>query len=193
MLERPQDSRKAARARVPWPALVPDDVVHVRKLGADGAERLAWRSTVLLAEGARLVVRSEFALPRVELGCVTLRRGDVWVEFYWGGRWYTVAQVSAADGALKGWYGDVCMPPRWHPPGARDAATPPAAAGGLSYVDLELDLWRGADGALTLLDEREYAQRRAAGQFTPAQVRGAERGWAELRALAERGLLPRWP
>ena len=181
MTRRAEDAPKAAEARAPWPALAPGDVVRVRKLGADGAERLAWSSAVLLAAGPRLVVRSEFALPRVELGCVTLRRGDVWVEFYWAGRWYTVAQVCAADGALKGWYGDVCMPPRWHPPG------------GLSYVDLELDLWRGAHGAITLLDEREYAQRRAAGHFTPAQLRGAERGWAQLRALAEHGPLPRWP
>ena len=184
---------KTAAAPAPSPALVPGDVVHVRKLRADGSEKLAWRGTVLRADRSGIVVRSHFALPCVELGCVTLRRGDVWVEFYAWGRWHTVAQVSTADGALKGWYGDVCMPPRWHPPGARDAAAPPEAAGGLSYVDLELDLWRGADGALTLLDEKEYAQRRAAGQFTPAQVRGAERGWAELRALAERGLLPRWP
>ena len=154
--------------------------MRVRKLGADGAERLSWTSAVVNGDCSRLVLRSEFAAVRVDMGCVTLLRGDVWVEFYWWDRWYTVAQVSAPDGMLKGWYCDVCAPPHWEAPSI------------LSYVDLELDLWRGVDGAITLLDEDEFEARRAAGGFTTAQVRGAERGWAELRALAERGALPRW-
>ena len=171
--------------------------MRVRKVGADGAKRLTWTSTVLGADWPLLVLRSEFAPERVDLGCVTLLRGDVWVEFYWWdrpARWYTVAQVSAPDGTLKGWYCDVCMPPRWEPSASAGA---PAGAEGergqLTHVDLELDLWRGADGAIALLDEADYAARREAGWFTPAQVCGAECGWAELRSLAERDALPRWP
>lgn len=179
----PTHGRRTTEAREPVApsALVPGDAVRVRKLRPDGSERFAWSGVALRADRSGVVVRAAFARPQLELGYTTFRTGDVFVEFYRWDRWYAVAQLFAADGALKGWYCDVCAPPRWDAPGE------------LSYVDLALDLWCGADGAITLLDEREFAEYRAAGVFTPAQVEGAERGWAELRALAGRGRLPRWP
>ena len=177
--ERPRGMR--ADAPAPAAPFSPGDAVRVRKLRPDGSEKFAWEGVVLRADAAGVVVGAEFTLPLVDLGCVTFRRGDRFVEFYTWGRWYTVAQVSAPDGALKGWYCDVCAPP------SADGA------GGLSYVDLELDLWRGADGGIALLDEQEFADHRAAGRFTAVQVAGAERGWAELRALAARDGLPRSP
>lgn len=162
-------------------AVVPGSAVRVRKLCPDGSEKLTWSGVVLRADHSGVVVRAEFSLPEVELGCTTFQEGDVFVEFYFWGRWYTVAQVFAGDGTLKGWYCDVCMPARWHAPGE------------LSYVDLDLDLWHGADGAIVLLDEQEFAERRGSGGFTHAQAAGAERGWAGVRARAARGQLPRWP
>lgn len=179
----PKPERCIAEAQepVPSPALLPGSAVRVHKLRPDGSERYAWTGVVLDADQSGVAVRAQFSLPPVDLGYATFRRGDVFVEFYFWGHWYTVAQLFTADGALKGWYCDVCMPPRWDAPGE------------LSYVDLALDLWHGADGTIVLLDEQEFAEYRATGAFTPAQVEGAERGWAELRALAERGQLPRWP
>jgi len=160
---------------------VPGSAIRVRKRRPDGSERFAWDGVALRADQSGIVVHAEFGLPQVELGCTTFRRGDVFVEFYSWHRWYTVAQVFEADGTFKGWYCDVCMPPRWDAPGE------------LSYVDLALDLWQGADGTIVLLDEQEFTEYRATGVFTEAQVEGAERGWAELRALAEREQLLRWP
>lgn len=72
------------------------------------------------------------------------------------GRWYTVAQVSTPDGEFRGWYCDVCMASPWDAPGE------------LSYVGHALDLWRGADGAVALLDEQEFAEYRTVGAFTRA-------------------------
>ena len=166
---------------VPPEHLPPGRMIRVRKLRPDGTEKLAWGGVVLRATPAGVVVRAEFNLPPVEVGCTTFCPGDVFVEFYVWDCWYTVAQVSAANGTPKGWYGDVCMPPRWTAPGV------------LSYVDLDLDLWYGADGTLVLLDEQEFAEHHAAGVFTPAQVAGAARGWTALRALAAGGQLPQWP
>ena len=159
-------------------AFAPGSAVHVRKLRPDGSEKLAWDGVVLRADRSGVVVRAAFALPHVDLGCVTFRRGDVFVEFYCWRRPYTVAQVWTADGTLKGWYCDVCLPPRRGAPGE------------LSYVDLELDLWRGADGSVALLDEQEFAERRDAGGFTPAQLTAAARGWRRLQALAARNRMP---
>jgi protein associated with RNAse G/E len=162
-------------------SFAPGSTIHVRKLRPDGGEKLAWDGVVLHADRSGVVVRAEFTLPLIDLGCTTFRRGDVFVEFYYWRRPYTIAQVSTADGTLKGWYCDVCLPPRQGTPGD------------LSYVDLDLDLWCGADGAIVLLDEQEFAERRAAGGFAPEQVAVAERGWRQSQALAEQRRLPRWP
>ncbi len=160
---------------------LPGSAVRVHKLDPDGSERFGWCGEVLGVKQSGLVVRAEFTQQQVDLGCTTFRRGDVFIEFYFWGRCYTVAQVFTAEGTLKGWYCDVCMPPRLDAPGE------------LSYVDLALDLWRDAEGTLVLLDEQEFAEHAAAGVFTAAQVESAQRGWAELRAVAERGVLPHWP
>ena len=91
------------------------------------------------------------------IGCATFRRGDVFVEFYDWRRWFVVSQVSAPDDTFKGWYCDVTMPPA--------LAIGPDGEPRLSYVDPALDLWRGADGTIALLDEEEFAAYRAQGLF----------------------------
>ncbi len=168
-------------------ALSAGDAVRVRKLRYDGSERIHWPGVVLRVDPSGVVVRAELAFEKVDLGFTTWYRGDVFHEFYDWDCWYTVAQIAAPDGALRGWYGDVCMPPRLSPP------VDDSVAAEISYVDLVLDVWRGANGRVELMDEDEFAERRNAGQLTAEQVAGAERGWAELRAVAERGTLPHWP
>ncbi len=159
---------------------LPGEVVQVHKLRPDGSERLSWEGVVLRADESGMVLRAQFSLAGIDLGCTTFVRGDVFVEYYFWDRCYTVSQVWDANGKLKGWYCDVCMPAHWKPPSD------------LSYTDLALDLWQGADGGIVLLDEQEFALCLAAGVFTQSQIESAERGWVELRALAESGELPEW-
>lgn len=156
----------------------------MRKLRHDGSERITYRGEILRSDERGLVLRAEFGFAEVSIGCATFRQGDVFVECYEWGRWFVAAQVSAPDGTFKGWYCDVTMPPVLEvlPGGERR----------LTYQDLVLDLWRAADGTVTLLDEDEFAAYRAAGVFTAEQIAGAEQGWAQLRALAEADALPRW-
>ena len=160
------------------PAQSPGAPIHVRKLRPDGSLKLVWEAQVLSSSPSELVARSEFGPPEVDLGPVTLQQGDVFVEFYYWDRWYTIAQVFAPVGMLNGWYCDVCEPPRWDAPGV------------LSYLDLDLDLWRDADGMVVLLDEDEFAAHVAQGAFNLSQLDGARQGWAELRLLAEHGRMP---
>jgi uncharacterized protein len=154
--------------------------VHVRKLRPDGSEHFAWDGEVLRCDQTGIVLRAEFNVPLVELGFTTFRKGDVFVEFYYWDRWYNVFQVSAADGALKGWYANVGKP-----------AELDAPAGVLSYVDLALDVWADPDGEYQVLDEAEYAALLADTLLTPAERVGAERGRTELLALAQAHALPR--
>ncbi len=169
------------------PILPPGTPIVVRKLRPNGAERISYRGQVIRSDAAGLALHATFSFDDVSIGPATFQRGDEFVEFYDWSRWFVIAQISAPGGALKGWYCDVTMPPVLEP------GSGPGAPPRLSYTDLALDLWRGADGTIVLMDEEEFAARRAAGEFTDDQVAGALRAWEELRTLAEAVRLPHWP
>ena len=159
--------------------LAPGSPVHVRKLRPDGSEAFSWDGEVLRCDRQGIVLRAEFNVPVRELGYVTLRQGDVFVEFYYWERWFNVFQVSQPDGELKGWYANLGRP-----------AELDTATGVLSYVDLALDVWANPDNTHVVLDEDELAAVLAA---FPELRQDAEQGKAELLALVETQTLPRWP
>ncbi len=106
-------------------SLLPGSTVRVRKLRPDGSEKLAWTGVVLDVGQPGLVVRSEFGLPHVDLGCATFRRGDVFVKYYlWAGgtrsRRYLHRTGSSGVGTAT------CAWPRagTHPASCRTWATP---------------------------------------------------------------------
>jgi protein associated with RNAse G/E len=159
--------------------LAPGSPVHVRKLRPDGSQAYAWDGSVLRCDEQGIVLQAEFNVPLRELGYVTLRQGDVFVEFYYWDRWFNVFQVSQPDGTLKGWYANLGRP-----------AELDAATGVLSYVDLALDVWANPDNSHVVLDEDELDELLAA---FPELRDGAERGRGQLLELVEKHQLPRWP
>jgi hypothetical protein len=119
------------------------DVVLVKA----GRTKIRYPAELLHDDGTRIAVRAPWAgdTPR-DFGFVRFEQGDVFTEFYWRDRWYAVKEVRAADGTLKGWYCDVTRP-----------AT--LTGGRLVVEDLDLDLWRSADGTdVRRLDEDEFAE-----------------------------------
>jgi predicted RNA-binding protein associated with RNAse of E/G family len=82
-----------------------------------------------------------------------------------------VKEVRAADGTLKGWYCDITRP-----------AT--RTGGELVVEDLDLDLWRSADGSdVRRLDEDEFAESGLA-ERDPGAARAALSALDELEGLA---------
>jgi predicted RNA-binding protein associated with RNAse of E/G family len=159
--------------------LAPGSPIHVRKLRPDGSEAFAWDGRVLRCDAQGIVLHAEFNVPLRELGYVTLRRGDVFVEFYYWDRWYNIFQVSQPDGGLKGWYANLGRPAELDP-----------AAGVLSYVDLALDIWANPDNSHVVLDEDELEELLTA---APELRQPAEQARSELLALVEAHQLPHWP
>ncbi len=130
---------------------------------------------VLADDGTRVVVRAPWAgAPERELGFVTFRSGDLFTEYYWRDRWYSVKEVRAHDGTLKGWYCDVNRPALVRP-------------GELVVEDLDLDLWMSADRATILrLDEDEFLAGGLADR-DPGAADRARQALDELEALARGG------
>jgi len=147
------------------------DVVLVKA----GRTKIRYPAELLHDDGIRIAVRAPWAGDGVrDFDFVRFEPGDVFTEYYWRDRWYSVKEVRDATGALKGWYCDI---------------TRPATLIGTELVveDLDLDLWRSADGTTVLrLDEDEFA---ASGLATrdPEAAEAAVRALDTLELLAREG------
>lgn len=139
-----------------------------------GRTKIRYPAELLGDDGTRIVVRARWAGAGVrDFRFVRFEPGDVFTEYYWRDRWYAVKEVRGADGALKGWYCDV---------------TRPAVLSGAELVveDLDLDLWRSADGRdVRRLDEDEFADSGLA-ETDPRAASAAVAALDTLAALAAR-------
>ncbi|WP_159766503.1 DUF402 domain-containing protein [Streptomyces sp. HM190] len=138
-----------------------------------GRTKIRYPARLLDDDGVRVVVHADWASPGVrDFGFVRFEPGDVFTEHYWRDRWYAVKEVRDARGGLKGWYCDITRPAV-------------RSGGELVVEDLDLDLWRSADGTAVLrLDEDEFAD---SGLLTSDPEAAA----AALAALDELELLAR--
>lgn len=135
-----------------------------------GRTKMRYPAELLSDDGTRIVVRAPFAGGAVrDFGFVRFEPGDVFTEFYWRDRWFAVMEVRDPAGTLKGWYCDI----------ARPAVL---ADGRLVVEDLDLDLWRSADGTdVRRLDEDEFEE----SGITRSDPKAAASAVAALEELEE--------
>ncbi|MFI2377642.1 DUF402 domain-containing protein [Streptomyces sp. NPDC018964] len=140
-----------------------------------GRMKIRYPAELLADDGTRVTVRAPWAGNGVrDFGFVRFEPGDVFTEHYWRDRWYSVKEVRAVDGALKGHYCDITRPAE-------------LSGGRLVVEDLDLDLWVSADGTdVRRLDEDEFA---ASGLLTtdPEAAAAAVAALDELDARAREG------
>ena len=148
--------------------------ITVHKLDHDGRE--VWQYPATVMERGPTCVRLEAFFNRddMDLGYAVFKRGDRFVETFYSDRWYNVFAVyDRDDGALKGWYGNVTRP-----------ATITGDA--VSSDDLALDVWVSPDGAVTVLDEDEFA----ALELADDEQDAAHEALRQIVELAQKGQLP---
>ncbi|MGW5215049.1 DUF402 domain-containing protein [Streptomyces sp. NPDC004051] len=137
-----------------------------------GRTKIRYPASLLSDDGTRVTVRAAWAGDGTrDFGFVRFEPGDVFTEHYWRDRWYSVKEVRTAGGALKGHYCDI---------------TRPAVLTGTELVveDLDLDLWRSADGTdVRRLDEDEFAASGLA-ETDPRAAAAAVAALDELEARA---------
>jgi protein associated with RNAse G/E len=150
--------------------------LRVVKQRYDGSTIFAWTGRLLEQTDEHVLLAGLFNGQSRDLGYVILERGDLFLEWYYFGRWYNIFQIYGLDGQLKGWYCNIGMPPAL---GETE----------LSYVDLALDVFVYPDGRHLVLDEDEFAElKRDALRAEDATL--AEHGLAELLALVTGARLP---
>ncbi len=138
-----------------------------------GKPKIDYPAELVSDDGVHVVVEAPFAGAEVrDFGFVRFEPGDVFTEHYWRDRWFAIAEVRGPDGVLKGWYCDVTRPPTLD------------ERGDLVVDDLDLDLWRSADGLRVLrLDEDEFAESGLL-ESDPAAAAQAVAALDELEILA---------
>jgi hypothetical protein len=90
-------------------------------------------------------LEATFSRPDVPTHYHTFRQGDRFVEWFYSDRWYNIFEMhDADDDHLTGWYCNI---------------TRPAVLGQrmIRADDLALDVFITPDGAITVLDEGEFA------------------------------------
>ncbi len=122
------------------------------------------------------MVEAYWRRPQADLGYVVLETGDLFVETHYADRWYTIFEIHAAAGALKGWYVNFSRP----------AAI---SEDEISAIDLCLDLFVFPDGRALLLDEDEYATL-ALQRVEPAAHQAIQAALADLHARAAQAQFP---
>lgn len=110
-----------------------------------GQEILRYEGRVLERDTTHMVLEARFQRDDVDLGYVTLRHGDRFVEHFYTDRWYNVFAVYDVDGGhLKGFYCNVTRPAL-------------LGDGEVRADDLALDVFVFPDGRTLVMDEEEYA------------------------------------
>ncbi|MFF4253345.1 DUF402 domain-containing protein [Streptomyces sp. NPDC001663] len=142
-----------------------------------GRTKISYEAELLDDDGTRIAVRAPWAGDGVrDFGFVRFEEGDVFTEYYWRNRWYAVKEVRDAEGGLKGWYCDITRP-----------ATLSGSGSELIVEDLDLDLWRSADGTdVRRLDEDEFEDS-GLPEADPQAAAAAVAALDELETLAREG------
>ena len=119
--------------------------IVVQKFNHNGQLITKYDGAVLDSGPHWVCLRAIFQRADVNLGFVTFRQGDVFIEWFYDDRWYNIFAIHDRDtGELKGWYCNISLPAEFQPDS-------------ISYVDLALDLLVYPDGRMIVLDEDEFA------------------------------------
>jgi predicted RNA-binding protein associated with RNAse of E/G family len=124
-----------------------------------------------------LLEAAEIEEPKRVGGTTILEPGSQILWFTLPGAWHDVGRFHLADGSFTGFYANVLTPVEMN---GREWET----------TDLFLDVWRGADGGVELLDEEELATAAERGWVDAPRARRARAEADRLLAAARQGSWP---
>lgn len=143
-------ARSPASDEIAWRSLAPGAKLTIVKLDPGGREVARYTGQILtpFSDDGWLVAAAAWTIEPISLEGLEFLIGDRLREWFSPRFPFNAFAVSAPDGHLRGWYGNVTHPARL------DAATTPPT---LFWHDLYLDLVGLPDGWFTLRDEDELA------------------------------------
>jgi predicted RNA-binding protein associated with RNAse of E/G family len=122
------------------------NAITVYKQNYAGESVLQYSGEILERGQDWVCLRAVFSHEAVDLGLVVFRPGDVFIEWFYGDRWYNIFQIYDGDSQrLKGWYCNI---------------TRPAVITECEVWadDMELDVLVMPNGTMLLLDEKAFGE-----------------------------------
>jgi len=118
--------------------------VTVTKLDHESNSVVSYAGQVIYRDDEMVVARCLWDRPGpFDLGPFCLEPGDVFLEYYYLGKWFNIFEIRDSAGGLKGWYCNMTRPME-----LTDEA--------IRWSDLALDLLVLPDGQQVLLDQDEF-------------------------------------
>lgn len=146
----------------------------IHKRSATGEVQITYPGTAISRTAREIVLRAFWEHAERDLGYTVFAPGDRFTEYFYADQWFNVMRVdAAATHTLRGWYCNITRPAI-------------ITADAVTYDDLWLDLWVGADGTQMVLDADEFT----AAVLDDATRAGAAAGLAEVQRWAAHDLGP---
>jgi len=149
----------------------------VRSCKYDGRVNRSWPVRLLRREGTLLVVEGVFETEVRHPLLGHIRAGTLSTEFFWTDRWYSVFRFREPDGRLRNFYCNLSTPPVYEP-------------GGITFVDLDIDVLVAPDFSCRVLDEEEFELHAEQYQYPPDFRRRTREALAEVFDLVARREFP---
>jgi uncharacterized protein len=151
--------------------------ITVKTYKYDGRMHRTWQAEVMEQEGDLLVLLGIFKdrIEHSQLGVI--EPGTLSYEYYWLDRWYNVFRFHTPDGALRNYYCNINMPPKFED-------------GVLSYIDLDIDIYVSPELELSVWDVDEFEENTARYSYPDEVVRKVSETVEELKRLIEARLFP---
>jgi uncharacterized protein len=118
-------------------------IINSRKF--DGKIHRSWKAELVEQKNSLLIFVGEFEIEVNHSHLGVIRRGTLSYEFYWLDRWYNIFRFHEPGGALRNFYCNINMPPKFE-------------NGVLDYVDLDIDILVWKDFKYEILDADEFEE-----------------------------------
>ncbi len=149
--------------------------INARKF--DNSIHRSWSADLIERRGQLLVFKGEFEseVSHPDLGII--EKGTVSHEYYWLDRWFNVFRFHEPAGALRNYYCNINLPPRFE-------------NGVLDYIDLDLDVLVWSDFSVNLLDRDDFEANAAVFGYPVEVLSGAEDALRILTGMIEERRFP---
>jgi uncharacterized protein len=151
--------------------------ITVKTYKYDGRQHRSWQAEILEQEGDLLVMLGVFSerIEHSQLGVIV--PGTLSYEYYWLDRWYNVFRFHSPGGALRNYYCNINMPPKFED-------------GVLSYIDLDIDIYVSPQLEISVWDMDEFEENTARYAYPAEIVRKVIATVEELKQLIEAKQFP---
>ncbi len=149
----------------------------INALKFDGKVHRSWKANLIEQKANSLLFVGKFEeeVSHKQLGVI--RRSTLSYEYYWLDRWYNIFRFHEPDGALRNYYCNINLPPKFE-------------NGVLSYVDLDIDVLVWRDFSFEILDIDEFGENSQLFKYPISVIEKCYDTIKELEYLIKNRLFP---